>query len=68
VGVGHIQPQHHRSVIVARRVPEHVGTQLDAQIDHEAGSFHYGENQGADSGELRSETKMKGDGGPSLLA
>ena len=49
-------------------MPEHVGTQLDAQIDHEAGSFHYGENQGADSGELRSETKMKGDGGLSLLA
>jgi hypothetical protein len=27
-------------------MPEHVGMQLDAQIDHEAGTFHYGEKTG----------------------
>jgi hypothetical protein len=42
VRVGHIQPQHHQSVFVAGRVPEHVGMQLEAKIGHEADSFHYG--------------------------
>ena len=47
LGVGHIQPQH----------------QSRHQIGHDAGSFHHAGECGADSGEPRPETKMKGDCG-----